>query len=153
MCVRSTPLGPADVLGRVRARRLQPDFSGKWYSDSPSRPGRIRGHGILFFLSLAHFRTLLVTEESGVTLLTCQRLSVATSPRARRSRRWDPSPSLHRTHYGLLDDGRARPTPWSSDLKLGSLNLTTLLHNRANAHPPSSQNAVAGIVEARPLRN
>ena len=119
MCVRSTPLGPADVLGRVRARRLQPDFSGKWYSDSPSRPGRIRGHGILFFLSLAHFRTLLVTEESGVTLLTCQRLSVATSPRARRSRRWDPSPSLHRTHYGLLDDGRARPTPWSSDLKLG----------------------------------
>jgi len=44
-------------------------------------------------------------------------------------------------------------TPWSSDLKLGSLNLTTLLQNRANAHPPSSQNAVAGIVEARPLRN
>ena len=64
-----------------------------------------------------------------------------------------PSPSLHRTHYGLLDDGRARATPWSSDLKLGSLNLTTLLQNRANAHPPSSQNAVAGIVEARPLRN
>ena len=48
---------------------------------------------------------------------------------------------------------RARATPWSSDLKLGSLNLTTLLQNRANAHPPSSQNAVAGIVEARPLPN
>ena len=73
--------------------------------------------------------------------------------RARRSWRCDPSLSLHRTHYGLLDDGRARATPWSSDLKLGSLNLTTLLQNRANAHPPSSQNAVAGVVEARPLPN
>ena len=44
---------------------------------------------------------------------------------------------------------RARPTPWSSDLKLGSLNLTPIPCKCSATVRPSGQKAVAGIVHSR----
>jgi hypothetical protein len=44
---------------------------------------------------------------------------------------------------------RVRPTPWSSDLKLGSLNLTPIPCKCSATVRPSGQKAVAGIVHSR----